>query len=54
MSLVSIILLALSIVFLVIGVYETVKLGIGQGYWSLMLGVGFFFWFTYRKTNDKK
>jgi hypothetical protein len=54
MSLVSIILLSLSIVFLVIGVYESVKLGIGQGYWSLMLGVAFFFLYTYRKQNKKE
>jgi hypothetical protein len=54
MSLFSIILLSLSIVFLVIGVYEGIKLGIGQAYWSIMLSVAFFFWYTYRKNSRKE
>jgi hypothetical protein len=54
MSLTSIVLLSLSIVFLVIGVYEGVTLGFGQAYWSIMLSVAFFFVYTYRKANSKK
>ena len=54
MSLVSIILLSLSIVFLIIGVYETIKLGVGQAYWSIMLSVVFFFLYTYRKRGGKE
>lgn len=54
MSLVSVILLSLSIVFLIIGVYESFTFGIGQGYWSLMLGVALFFFYTYRKSTGKK
>jgi hypothetical protein len=54
MSLTSIILLSLSIVFLVIGVYEGVTLGIGHAYWSVMLSVAFFFIHVYRKTTARK
>jgi len=54
MSLTSILLLALSFVFLVIGIYETIALGIGQAYWSIMLSVAFFFIYTYRKANSGK
>ena len=54
MSLTSIILLSLSIVFLVIGVYEGITLGIGQAYWSVMLSVAFFFIYTYRKASSRK
>jgi len=54
MSLTSVILLALSFVFMVIGIYEGITLGIGQAYWSVMLSVAFFFIYTYRKANAKK
>ena len=54
MSLTSIILLSLSIVFLVIGIYEGVTLGFGHAYWSVMLSVAFFFIYTYRKATSGK
>jgi len=54
MSLTSILLLALSFVFLVIGVYEAIKLGIGHAYWSIMLSVAFFFIYAYKKANSKQ
>jgi hypothetical protein len=43
------ILLALSAAFLIIGIYEIATQGLSFAYWSLMLAVIFFFWFTYRK-----
>lgn len=49
MRLLDVIILALSIVFLVIGVYEMVKVGIAGAYWSVMICVALFFWYTYRK-----
>lgn len=49
MKLVDTILLASSAAFLVIGIYEAVTQGISFAYWSIMLSVIFFFWFTYRK-----
>ena len=53
MSLTSIVLLSLSIVFLVIGLYESYTMGIGQAYWSIMLSVVFFFIHAYRKREGK-
>lgn len=54
MSLLSVVLLSLSAVFLVIGLYESFTVGINQAYWSIMLSVVFFFIYTYRKLSDKK
>jgi hypothetical protein len=54
MSLPSVILLSISFVFLVIGVYEMVTIGISQGYWAIMLSVIFFFILAYRKWSAKK
>lgn len=51
MKLVDTLLLALSAAFLFIGVYEVATQGISFAYWSLMLAVIFFFWFTYRKSR---
>lgn len=49
MKLGNTILLALSAAFLIIGVYEVATKGLSFAYWSLMLAVIFFFWFSYRK-----
>jgi len=49
MKLPDTILLCLSAAFLIIGFYEIYARGISFAYWSLMLSVIFFFWFTYRK-----
>jgi hypothetical protein len=54
MSLPTVILLSLSFVFLVIGVHQTVTVGVGHGYWSIMLSVMFFFILAYRKWAAKK
>jgi hypothetical protein len=54
MPLLSVILLCLSIVFLVIGIYESITFGVGEAYWSIMLSVAFFFIYTYRKMNAGK
>lgn len=49
MKLFDIILLSLAAAFLLIGIYEIIKFGVGQGYWSVMISVAFFFFYTYRK-----
>ena len=49
MKLADTILLTLAAAFLLIGVYEIVTKGLSFAYWSLMLAVIFFFWFSYRK-----
>ena len=49
MNLVDVLLLSLAAVFIIIGIYENMALGLGQAYWAIMLSVGFFFLYWYRK-----
>ena len=49
MKLVDMLLLSLAVVFVIIGIYETMTRGIGHAYWSVMLSILFFFIYTYRK-----
>ncbi|MFZ6000964.1 MAG: hypothetical protein ACOYW3_10675 [Bacteroidota bacterium] len=49
MKLTDAIILSLSVVFIIIGIYETMKWGIGHSYWSLMMATLLFFYFNYRK-----
>jgi hypothetical protein len=49
MKLVDVLLLSLAAVFVIIGIYEVMTLGIGHAYWAIMLSFGFFFLYTYRK-----
>ena len=51
MPLSQLVLLALSIVFLIIGLYEGFTIGFGDAYWSIMLSVGLFFFYLYRKRD---
>lgn len=43
------ILLSLAAVFLIIGIYEIIRWGVGHAYWSVMLSIILFFIYTYRK-----
>jgi hypothetical protein len=49
MNFVDVLLLSLAAVFIIIGVYENRVLGLGQAYWAIMLSVGSFFIYWYRK-----
>jgi hypothetical protein len=49
MKLLDTILLSLAAVFLIIGIYEIVRWGVGHAYWSVMLSIILFFVYTYRK-----
>jgi hypothetical protein len=51
MKLVDVIILSLSVVFIIIGIYETMKWGLGHSYWSLMMAILLFFYYTYRKKS---
>jgi hypothetical protein len=51
MKLFDIVLLSLGVVFIIIGAYEVMAVGLGQAYSSLMLAMIMFFWFTYRKKS---
>jgi hypothetical protein len=49
MKLVDILLLSLAVVFIIIGAYETMTVGITTAYWKIMVSVGLFFFYSYRK-----
>jgi len=49
MNLSSVLFLSLAVVCIIIGIYEMMALGVGNGYWAVMLSVVFFFLYLYRK-----
>jgi hypothetical protein len=49
MVLVDVLLLSLAVVFIIVGIYEVMTLGIAHAYWAIMLSVILFFLYTYRK-----
>jgi hypothetical protein len=49
MKLIDIVLLSLAAGFAIIGIYEAMKFGFGEAYWAVMLSLGLFFWYNYRK-----
>lgn len=53
MRLFDVILLALCAVGMIIGIYEVMAVGLGQGYFPIMMSLLFFFWFVYRKKSKE-
>ncbi|HTH55981.1 MAG TPA: hypothetical protein VL728_08030 [Cyclobacteriaceae bacterium] len=49
MNLINSILLSLAAALVIIGIYEMMAVGVGQGYWAVMLSIVFFFIYMYRK-----
>lgn len=49
MRLPDILILSLAVVFLIIGIHQTMTLGFGSAYWALMLTLILFFIFNFRK-----
>jgi hypothetical protein len=47
----DILLLSLGAVFIIIGAYEVIAVGLQRAYGSLMMALLLFFWFTYRKKS---
>jgi hypothetical protein len=45
----DIIILSLAAFFVIIAIYETMAVGIGQAYWLVMMAIMLFFIYTYRK-----
>jgi hypothetical protein len=45
----DIIILSLAAFFVIIAIYETMAVGIGQAYWLVMMAIMLFFLYTYRK-----
>jgi len=54
MKLIDIIILSLAVVFIIIGIYEIMRFGVGSGYWAVMLAVVLFFLYSYRKQSRSK
>jgi len=53
MKLTTILLISLAFVFLIIGLYEMMAIGPENGYWSIMMAIGLFFWYLLRKNAEK-
>jgi len=49
MKLADILILSLAVVFLIIGIHQTMTLGFGDAYWALMLTLILFFLFNLRR-----
>jgi hypothetical protein len=49
MKLSDVVVLSFAIVFLIIGIHQTMVLGIGKAYWALMLALVLYFVYSLRK-----
>jgi len=49
MKLIDTLILSLAVVFIIIGIYEVMTVGIGKAYWAVMLAIILFFVYTLRK-----
>ena len=49
MKLIDIVLLSLAAGFAIIAIYEAMNFGFGEAYWAVMLSLGLFFFYNYRK-----
>ena len=49
MNFLDVLLLSLAAVFIIIGIYEIMALGLGQAYWAIMISAISFFIYSYRK-----
>ncbi|HEY3401935.1 MAG TPA: hypothetical protein VGK59_01030 [Ohtaekwangia sp.] len=54
MKLADILILSLAVVFLIIGIHQTMVLGFEQAYWALMLTLILFFMLTLRRNKKKQ
>lgn len=44
---------ALSVVFLIVGLHQTMLNGFTESYWIFSFATGFFLWFAYLNRNEK-
>ena len=49
MKLIDTLILSLAVVFIIIGIYEVMTVGLGEAYWAVMLAIILFFVYTLRK-----
>jgi hypothetical protein len=54
MPLASVVLLALSAGFLILGLIESFRFGLANGYWAFMISIALLFAYAYRKWNVEK
>lgn len=51
MKLVDVLLLSLTVVFIIVGAYEVMTVGLGSAYWAIMLSLVLFFAYSIRKRS---
>lgn len=49
MKLIDVLVLSLAVAFLIIGIHQTMTLGIGNAYWAVMLSLILYFVYILRK-----
>jgi len=49
MKLIDVLVLSLAVAFLIIGIHQTMTLGIGKAYWAVMLSLILYFVYILRK-----
>lgn len=49
MKLADVLLLSLAVAFIIIGIHQVMTVGLGNGYWALMLSLVFFFLYNLRR-----
>jgi hypothetical protein len=49
MKLIDVLVLSLAVAFLIIGIHQTMTLGIGKAYWAVMLSLVLYFVYILRK-----
>jgi hypothetical protein len=54
MKFLDVLLLSMALVFLVIGIDQSIKFGIQASYWAFMCSAGFLFWYQYRYKARKE
>ncbi len=52
MKLVDVLLLSFAVFFLIIGIHQTMTLGVGKAYWAIMVSVALYFLFILRKKKQ--
>jgi len=49
MKLIDVLLFSLAVAFFIIGIHQIMTLGLGKGYWAIMLTTVFYFLYILRK-----
>lgn len=54
MKLPDVIILALAVVFMIIGIHQTIVLGFAQAYWAIMLAIVLLILLNFRKNKQSR